>query len=367
MDDTVIGLRRRMAETLGGQGADRLGIAKVSKPVRLTDAGQRTGRQFVFYLCPNFSMIAFANALEPLRLANRHLGRPFYRWRVTCANGDSEVASNGVTVKVDHALGEERRLSAMTRPDFVFVCAGLHVERFDTRAVRPWLRQLHSAGVAIGGLCTGSWVLAEAGLLDGERCSIHWETLPSFAERFPEASVYADLYEVSNNIYTCPGGTASLDLMLAIIQADHDETVVMRICEQCLADRVRASGDRQRLPLRARLGLNNAKLMSIIELMEANVEDPLTLVEIASFVGLSRRQVERLFRQGVGMSPARYYLQIRLERARHLLMQSSLPIVDVAVACGFVSASHFSKCFREEYGQSPLSARMERDREGVAA
>lgn len=323
----------------------------------------RTSRSIVFFLTRNFSMIAFANAVEPLRLANRILGRPYYRWRIASQDGGGERASNGAVVEAETSLAEERRRCAAEAPDFVFVCAGLGIEKIDTRALWPWLRSLEQGGVGIGGLCTGSWVLAEAGLLDGKRCSIHWETLPAFAERFPEAQVYADIYEVADNIFTCPGGTAALDMMLGIIEADHDETLVMRLCEQCLADRVRPATDRQRLPLRARLTVNNSKLLTIIELMEANVEEPLSLVDISRYVGLSRRQVERLFRQGVGMSPARYYLEIRLDRARHLLMQSTMPIVDVAVACGFVSASHFSKCFREVYGQSPLAARMERDRE----
>lgn len=338
-------------------------VTAVQKPITLADGGERRGRSIVFYLAHNFSMIAFANAVEPLRLANRILGRPYYRWRVASVDGASEKASNGMVIMTESALADERKRCAAEPPDFVFVCAGLGIEKVDTRPVHPWLRQLHAKGIGIGGVCTGSWVLAEAGLLDGRRCSIHWEMLPAFSERFPDAQVYADIYEISGNIYTCPGGTASLDLMLGLIEADHDETLVMRLCEQCLADRVRPASDRQRLPLRARLSVGNPKLLTIIELMEANVEEPLSLVEISRYVGLSRRQVERLFRQGVGMSPARYYLEIRLDRARHLLMQSTMPIVDVAVACGFVSASHFSKCFREVYGHSPLAARMERDKE----
>ena len=132
------------------------------------------------------------------------------------------------------------------------------------------------------------------------------------------------------------------------------------MCEQQLTDRVRSPHDRQRLPLRARLGVQNTKVLSIIELMENNLSEPLSLVEIADDAGLSRRQIERLFRQEMGRSPARYYLEIRLDRARHLLVQSSMPVVEVAVACGFVSASHFSKCYREVYNRSPQQERAER-------
>ena len=189
---------------------------------------------------------------------------------------------------------------------------------------------------------------------------IHWENLPGFQEAFPKANVFADLFEVDQNIYTCAGGTASLDMILKLIGEDFDDNLVNRVCEQALTDRVRAPTDRQRLPLRARLGVQNAKVLSIIELMEANLAEPLSLVEIADAADLSRRQIERLFRQEMGRSPARYYLEIRLDRARHLLLQSSMPVVDVAVACGFVSASHFSKCYRELYGRSPQQERADR-------
>ena len=221
-------------------------------------------------------------------------------------------------------------------------------------------REAYNRGVAVGSLCTGAHVLAQAGLLTGKRCAIHWENLPGFAEAFPQAEVYADLYEIDSNIYTCAGGTASLDMMLNLIDQDFGENLVNRVCEQALTDRVRGPHDRQRLPLRARLGVQNAKVLSIIELMEKNLSEPLSLLDIAEGADLSRRQIERLFRQEMGRSPARYYLEIRLDRARHLLVQSSMPVVEVAVACGFVSASHFSKCYRELYNRSPQQERADR-------
>jgi transcriptional regulator GlxA family with amidase domain len=149
-------------------------------------------------------------------------------------------------------------------------------------------------------------------------------------------------------------------MMLSLIGQDFGENLVNRVCEQQLTDRVRSPNDRQRLPLRARLGVQNSKVLSIIELMEGNLAEPLSLLDIADAADLSRRQVERLFRQEMGRSPARYYLEIRLDRARHLLVQSAMPVVEVAVACGFVSASHFSKCYREIYNRTPQQERAER-------
>ncbi|KQT57310.1 MULTISPECIES: GlxA family transcriptional regulator [unclassified Aureimonas] len=325
-------------------------------------------RSIVFLLAPNFSMIAFAMAIEPLRIANRILGYESYRWRLVSPDGNPIFASNGVEIAVGSSVEDERKqLQGERRPSMVFVCSGVYVEDFNDRSSFAFLREAHGRGVSIGGLCTGAWILARAGLLADRRCAIHWENLPGFAEAFPRADVHADLFEIDHNIFTCAGGTAALDMMLALIGEDHGEDVVNRICEQALTDRVRASHDRQRLPLRARLGVQHTKVLAIIEIMEANLGEPLSLVEISKGVQLSRRQVERLFEKEMGRSPARYYLEIRLDRARHLLLQSSLPIVEIAVASGFVSASHFSKCYRELYGRSPQQERAARALVGTTA
>ncbi len=319
---------------------------------------QTAGRSIVFYLVPNFSMIAFATAIEPLRIANRMLGEEYYHWRLSSMDGNPVYASNGVEVAVTSSLDQERHaLSSSRRPSNTFFCSGLQVENAVNKSLFAYIRENKNSGVTIGGLCTAAFLLAAAGLLKGKRCAIHWENLPGFAENFPDVDVYADLYEMDGNIWTCAGGTAALDMMLSMVEKDLGEELVNRVCEQALTDRVRNPNDRQRLPLRARLGVQNAKVLSIIEFMEANIAEPLQLIEIAEFVGLSRRQIERLFQQYMGRSPARYYLEIRLDRARHLLMQSTMAVVDVAIACGFVSASHFSKCYREMYGKSPLQER----------
>lgn len=324
-------------------------------------SAKTTKRSIVFFLVPDFTMIAFATAIEPLRAANRMLGYDAYQWRLASLQGSPVRASNGVECAVDTSLENERRkMTGADRPSMVILCSGVEVEQHSNRTLFAWLREEYNRGVAIGGLCTGAYLLAAAGLLSNRRCAIHWENLPGFAEAFPKANVFADLFEVDQNVYTCAGGTAALDMMLKLIGDDFDEHLVNRVCEQVLTDRVRSPTDRQRLPLRARLGVQNSKVLTIIELMEANLTEPLSLIEIADHVGLSRRQIERLFRQEMGRSPARYYLEIRLDRARHLLLQSAMPVVEVAVACGFVSASHFSKCYREVYARSPQQERGER-------
>ncbi|MEM6664999.1 MAG: GlxA family transcriptional regulator [Pseudomonadota bacterium] len=313
----------------------------------------------VFVLLDRFSLLPFTSAVECLRLANRKAGEPLYDWRLCSLKGETVRASSGLDMVVHTSLEEEqRRLLMDQKPDHLIVCSGEAVETLSTGSLRTVLKQAVQRKVNIGGLCTAAWVLAEAGLLDGKRCAIHWENLASFQERFTEAHVYADLFEIDGLMHTCAGGTAALDMMLWIVGNDHGETIVSAICQQCLTDRVRSAQDRQRLPLRARIGVQNAKLLSIIELMESHVADPIAMDRIARAAGLSRRQIERLFLQSLGRSPARYYLEVRLDRAQQLLVQTGMPIIEVAVACGFVSASHFSRCYRELYGRSPQTERQ---------
>ena len=311
-----------------------------------------------FLLVPDFSMIAFASAVEPLRIANRLAGRELYGWPVIAKDGGAVRASNGIVIAPDMSTAEVHRASAYSRPlDMVVVCAGINVEHYRDDEVFGWLRRLERMGADIGALCTGSWVLARAGLLRGYNCAIHWENLPGFQETFPDIEVNTDLFEVDRNRHTCSGGTAALDMMLNLIRDQHGQGLATKVSEQCLVDRIRSGHDRQRLPVAARLGVHSPKLVAAVELMEANLQEPLTQDELARHVSLSRRQLERLFRKHLGRAPAQYYLEMRLERARQLLYQSDLAIVDLALACGFVSASHFSKCYREMYGKSPREER----------
>ncbi|MFN0262748.1 GlxA family transcriptional regulator [Tepidamorphus sp. 3E244] len=303
-------------------------------------------------------MLAVTGAIDLLRIANRATGVDMYSWTLVSRDGAPVQASSGISIAADRDLKSvQRDLMNGEQPDIAFVCGGLRVENHCFSELKDWLRGVARRGRGVGGLCTGAWVLGAAGLLDGKRCSIHWENIPGFSEWFPEAEVAPLLCEVDGNVYTSAGGTASLDLFLHIIEQDFDEETVTRVCEMSLVDRMRDIHDRQRLPLGARVGHHDSKLLSVVQLMESNLAEPIALEDISHRVGLSRRHVERLFRLYLGRSPARYYLEIRLDRARHLLRQTSLPVIEIAIACGFVSASHFSKCYRETYGCSPQSER----------
>jgi AraC family transcriptional regulator, glycine betaine-responsive activator len=311
--------------------------------------------QLLFFLVPDFTMIAFTNAVEPLRLANREAGRRLYAWRLVSKDGAPVTASNGISVNVDAAMRDCE--AAPGAPATVVLCGGIGTERYNDRDVFAWLRRHDRHGAEIGALCTGAHALARSGLLDGHRCTIHWENMPGLAEAFPEIEVTGDLFEIDRKRFTCSGGAAAFDLMLHRIGLRHGGALAARISELCILDRIRRHDDRQRMPLPVRLGVHHPKLIRAVEIMEASIEEPLRQEALARRIGLSRRQLERLFRRHLGRTPAQFYLETRLERARHLIHQTDLPIMSVACATGFVSASHFSTCYRQMFGRTPRTER----------
>ncbi len=304
-----------------------------------------------FLLIRNFSMMAFTSAVERLRSANRMSGRTLYEWRIISPDGKPVAASNGIEVVPHQAMSETNRERILV------VVTGIDVQRYEDERILGFLRRIARQGATMGALCTGSHLLARAGLLEGRRCTIHWENLGGFAEDFPDIEVSSDLYEIDRDRFTCSGGTAALDMMLHLIGRQHGQALANQVSEQFIHDRIREPHDHQRMELRARLGVSHPKLISVIGEMELNLEEPLTQTDLADRAGLSTRQLERLFRKYLGATPTRYYLTLRLHRARQLLVQTSMSILSVALACGFVSASHFSKCYRECFGRTPRAER----------
>jgi len=214
--------------------------------------------------------------------------------------------------------------------------------------------------VPLGALCTGGYALAKAGLLDKYRATIHWENLSALREEFPRIHLSDQLFTIDRDRFTCSGGVAPLDLMLHLVESKLGARVSQLISEQFIVDRVRNDRDRQYVPLRAQIGVSHESLIKVAQLMEENIEKPLSLDEIASATGLSRRQIERLFKRHLNCVPKRYYLQMRLRRARELLLQTSMPIIDITTACGFQSPPHFSRCYRAQFGCPPSAERQTR-------
>ena len=312
---------------------------------------ESTQQRVGFLLLPNFTLLPFASALDALRMANRLSDQPLYRWNLISMNTDPVRSSCGLELTPDLCMAEAKGLN------FLFVCGGEHIQQYCDKDLVSSLRRYAQSKVQIGALCTGSYVLAKAGLLRGYRCTIHWENLASFREEFPDAIVSQELFEIDKDRYTCAGGTASLDLVLHLIQRDHGLELASAISEEFLCERIRGRHDRQRVPLKLTLGTSQPKLMDAVALMEANLEEPMSLDELSSAVNLSRRQLERLFQKYLQCVPTRHYLELRLHKARQLLLQTSMSVVDVAIASGFVSAPHFSKCYRDFFGKPPRDER----------
>ncbi|MBT9245315.1 GlxA family transcriptional regulator [Gemmobacter fulvus] len=308
-------------------------------------------RRFVFLLLDRFTMLSFAGAIEPLRIANRVAGREIYRWRLAGEGGEMATCSNGAAFKLDMGLEE------IDREDTLLVCGGIDVQKSTTRAITAWLRREARRGVAIGGLCTGAYALAKAGLLEGRKATIHWENQDGFLEEFEEVKLTKSVFVIDGNRLSTAGGTASIDLMLKLIASDHGEDIANTVADQLIYNAIRTDQDTQRLSIPTRIGVRHPKLSQVIQMMEGNIEDPMSPADLAEEVGMSTRQLERLFRRYLNRSPKRYYMELRLQKARNLLMQTDMSVINVALACGFASPSHFSKCYRSHYNTTPYRER----------
>ena len=309
-------------------------------------------RHVAIVLLPQFSLLGFGAAIDPLRAANGLAGARLYEWRVLSVDGEPVEASNGIAVLPHEKIGD------VTWPNLALVHGGFDVDRYASPPLLAWLRSLARRRVDIGSLSTGSVVLARAGLLNGYRCTVHWENYESFLEQFPDVLATESVYEIDRDRFTCSGGTAALDMMLAIIARDHGEDLATSVSEQFIHDRIRTQSDNQKNIEMRMLMRRSPKLAAAIRLMIDNLEVPLPSTEIAVRLGLSLRQVERLFRKYNGSTLRQYYLALRLKRARQLLLQTDLSVLEVAVATGFSSHSHFTKCYRTMFACTPTRHRL---------
>ncbi|QCI10257.1 GlxA family transcriptional regulator [Pseudomonas putida] len=299
-----------------------------------------------FLLLPGFSAMGFISAVEPLRVANRFKG-PSYRWRVLSLDGGAVLASNGMSVNADAPLAE------VESGGVLLIIAGFDPLACYGPPLQQALRRLDHAGVILGGIDTGPMVLAEAGLLDGYRATLHWEALDAFKERYPRLHVTQELFEIDRRRITCAGGTASIDLMLDLIGQSHGSELAVQVSEQFVLGRIRPRQDHQRMQIASRYGISNKKLVRVIGEMEKNIESPLDTLTLAQSIQVSRRQLERLFQVHLELTPRAFYLRLRLDKARQLLQHSDMSVMEVGVACGFESASYFTRCYKACFGCSP--------------
>ena len=321
------------------------------RPVQPTHEEVVKPKRYVFVLLDNFTLLCFAAAVESLRIANRMAGHTLYEWRTVGEGGDGAYCSAGTGFKLDGDLDE------LTRDDVVMICGGIDVQAATTKRLLSWMRREARKGVTMAGLCTAAYSLAKAGLLDGKKATIHWENQDSFSEEFQEVELTKSVFVVDEKRMTTAGGTSSIDLMLKLIADDHGEELANAVADQLIYSAIRTDQDTQRLSVPTRIGVRHPKLSLVIQIMEQNIEEPISPSILAKDVGMSTRQLERLFRRYLNRSPKRYYMELRLQKARNLLMQTDMSVINVALACGFASPSHFSKCYRAHYDTTPYRER----------
>ena len=304
-----------------------------------------------FYLAQRFSIAPFINAIEPLRMANKISGEALFHWLLISNKGSPVEAINGMTVMVDKSMK-----AAGFVPNLI-CCVGFEPIIPVRNNVKAWLRGLDSEGAHLGALGAGSVFLAEAGLLENYRATIHWQYLESFQERFPGIQLTQNIFEIDRKRFTCAGGTAAMDMMIHLISLHFGSDLASAVSDQFITGEVRSAENEQLRFRRARLGINNDKVNSTIDLMEQNVEYPLPIAQLASKAGVSQRHLGRLFQDHLGQSPVHYCVRIRLNHARRMLLQSTLSVIEVGLASGFASAEHFSRSYKAFFGYSPSGER----------
>jgi len=305
-----------------------------------------------FVLVPGFSMLTYASAIEPLRAANQISEQSLFSWAHITPNGLPAAASNGVELRPD------QRMDKAAHFDFVFVCASDEGASFKDRATLSWLRYCASRGSVLGAMSGGAFVLARAGLLTGRRATLHWAYSEAFAEEFPEIDLRRSLYELDGDRVTCAGGISPLDMMHALLLREHGAKLTTDVTEWFLHTEFREGQQPQRLSFQARLGVSHRGLMKALEAIDNALEEPLSRASLAVRAGVSTRQLDRLFMSQLGTTLGDYYQRIRLQRARSLVTQSNLSMLEIATICGFQGAASFSKAYKRRYGHAPSTERV---------
>ncbi len=315
-------------------------------------------RHLGFLLTEGFALMSYAAVIEPFRAANVLAGEALYRWEHISPDGQPVTASNGATILADRAVG------CPFAGDSLLAFAAGHPESFDHRPTFAWLQQLARAGVTIGGVSGGPFLLARAGLLDGHRATIHWDHRAQLAELCPQLDIDPGLFVIDGRRITCAGGAAGLDLALELIERDHGAELSMAVGEWFIRAEPRTGAAPQRTRLRERYAISDRRLLKALAVMERAIEEPAPRAEIARQAGLSVRQLERLFRDHLDGSIADAYGAIRMEKAERLLARTAMPVTQVAFACGFRNAGHFARRFAAHAGCSPRVWRLARGRAG---
>jgi AraC family carnitine catabolism transcriptional activator len=306
---------------------------------------------FAFVLLEKFSTFSLSSMIEPLRIANYCSGRNLYGWRLLSADGEPVQASTGITVETRQASRDDSDWDA------IIICGGWNAERYKCPELFSWLQYMGRMGVILGASETGTYVLARAGLLQNYAATIHWHCHSAFKESFPATHLKDALFVIDRRRMTCAGGTAGLDMMLQDIRHRNGKELAMEVADQMLYSPPRGADVPQKEVLSRQQSTLPSALQKAIDIMERNIEKPLTIPSIASELGFSQRKLERLFNQRFGCSAVAYYRTVRLQEARVLLTHTDMSVLDICIACGFASSSYFSKSYTNQFGVRPRDHR----------
>ncbi|MBT4890974.1 MAG: GlxA family transcriptional regulator, partial [Rhodospirillales bacterium] len=304
-----------------------------------------------FVLIPRFNMMALTSTIEPMRVANYLTGKILFSWDFLSSEGGPVTSSNGMPLETIALTEPDRKI------DRVFVCGSWDSEHYEDKALFAWLRRLDRIGVHLGAMDIGTYILARAGLMGGYRAAILWYCSHAFAEAFPDTIVEEMLYVTDRKRSTIAGGAAGMDMMLDDISRRHTPQFAHEIAEHIIHHQVRGPETLQRTLPDTQFEIMHPSVRKAITMMYRNVEEPLSIPEVAEHVNISQRKMERLFQKHVGRSAIAHYRLLRLQHARVMLTNTNLSIREISVACGYLSLSHFAKSFAEQYGRRPRDCR----------
>lgn len=304
-------------------------------------------QHYVFALLDGFCQVGFSTFVEALSLANHCNRAPVFTWTTVSETGAPVANSVHVPTAVNG------RFDPVDRNSTIVLCGGSDPKRALGEQLLAWLRREHRRGVPCGALGSGVFTLARTGLLNGRGAVVHWGLQNAFREYFPQVEIRDGIFCVEDGLFTSVGRAATLDLAIHLIARFCDSSVSSDVAEHMVYAGRRQPDSSQRLSVQARYGSRNPNLMQALKIMADNLETPVPPPEIARRLGISKRQLERLFKSKIGISPKSYYIKMRLQKARSLMLQTDLKVAEVACACGFGSLPHFSKSYQKAFGVSP--------------
>jgi transcriptional regulator GlxA family with amidase domain len=308
-------------------------------------------RRVSILVLPDSSMMTFSSILDPLRAANRLSRLPLFSWRIISLSGDPITLTCGVKIAADGSVFD------LQSGDVLVVIAGFEYNRQLTTKHVVTIYNASKHFRLIFGAEAGAWVLAKTGIIKQQKVTTHWEDSESLALSYPNLKISTERYVIDQHIWTCGGASPALDMMLQYLRITQNRSLALDVASAFIYEETSSGTDTQPNVSLGRLQKKEPRLAKAIRIMESNIEEPISIASIAHQVNVALRTLENLSNKHLAMTPGTYYLRLRLQTAKRLVLDSNLPMLDVAIRSGFNSQSALSRAFKARYGQSPLRLR----------